>query len=216
MSNIENAVEKLLKIACDLEKEAEENTYFVCLDCNHTATLADINKKRKTAAKELNIKAPKVTVNDVVKCFACNGKMMYLPTEDSEKYYIEASEDDDKKVKIENEDESEIKENKDKENFDDIEKEQEKEEKQEEEEQKQEQEQEQEQENKTLDKGVVEEIVTDEKKDTEDKKKEKDLVKIPKKEPPKFEKMPEKDACIKEQDFMGEDFWNAVKKYDIF
>ena len=41
------AAEKLYKLADELEKSAFENTYFVCNRCNHTASLADINAKRK-------------------------------------------------------------------------------------------------------------------------------------------------------------------------
>ncbi len=74
-----------------LWKEAADNTYFVCDGCNHTSSLADINTKRVTAGKALNVKRiASVSVNDKVICPACGDKMAYVPTDMSEKYYVEA------------------------------------------------------------------------------------------------------------------------------
>jgi hypothetical protein len=90
------AAERLLKIADDLEKEAAENTFFVCDGCNHTSSLADINAKRKTAAEQHKVKrVANVSVNDSVTCLACGGKMSYVPTDMSDKYYVEAEDDED-------------------------------------------------------------------------------------------------------------------------
>jgi len=94
-SGIKLAAEKLMKIANELEKEASVNTYFVCDRCNHTASLSEINSRRKVAAEKSKIEhIAAITVNDIITCVACGGKMAYVPTEDSEKYYIEAEEDD--------------------------------------------------------------------------------------------------------------------------
>jgi hypothetical protein len=94
-SGIKLAAEKLMKIASELEKEASVNTYFVCDRCNHTASLSEINSRRKVAAEESTIEhVAAITVNDIITCVACGGKMAYVPTEDSEKYYVEAEEDD--------------------------------------------------------------------------------------------------------------------------
>lgn len=95
-SNMKLAAERLLKIADDLEKEAADNTFFVCDGCNHTSSLLDINKKRKIAGKNHSVKRiANVTVNDAVTCLACGGKMSYVPTDSSEKYYIEAEDTED-------------------------------------------------------------------------------------------------------------------------
>jgi C4-type Zn-finger protein len=109
--SMKQAAEELLKIADEIEKEASEVTSFVCDSCNHTATLASINEKRKMAADEAAREANKevvigeITVNDKVHCPACEGTMSYHPTEASEQYYIdekaagddEDDDDDDKK-----------------------------------------------------------------------------------------------------------------------
>lgn len=94
-SNMKLAAEKLFKIADALEKEAADNTYFVCDGCNHTSSLADINAKRVTAGMALNVKRiASVSVNDKVLCPACGDKMAYVPTDMSEKYYVEAESED--------------------------------------------------------------------------------------------------------------------------
>jgi hypothetical protein len=89
--SLKNAAEELLKIADDIEKEAEEVTLFVCAGCNHTATLGAINQKRKEAAEgsEDNVTVQDVTVNDTVKCPACEGDMAYKATKASDPYYFD-------------------------------------------------------------------------------------------------------------------------------
>jgi hypothetical protein len=85
------AAQRLFKIADDLEKEAAENTFFVCDGCNHTASLRDINAKRKVAGENHKVKrVANVSVNDAVTCLACGGKMSYVPTDSSDKYYVES------------------------------------------------------------------------------------------------------------------------------
>jgi hypothetical protein len=94
--NIKIAAERLIKIANELEREAADNTFFVCDGCNHTASLADINKKRKVASAAHNVKrTANVSVNDSVTCLACGGKMSYVPTDVSQKYYVEAEDTED-------------------------------------------------------------------------------------------------------------------------
>lgn len=89
------AAERLFKIAEDLEREAADNTFFVCEGCNHTSSLADINSKRKVAGETNKVKRIAcVGVNDKVSCPACGDKMSYVPTEMSEKYYVEADNED--------------------------------------------------------------------------------------------------------------------------
>ena len=89
--SLKNAAEELLKIADDIEKEAEEVTHFVCAGCNHTATLAAINQKRKKAAEgsEDNVIVKDIAVNDTVNCPACDGVMAYKATEASDPYYFD-------------------------------------------------------------------------------------------------------------------------------
>lgn len=102
--SLKNAAEELLKIADDIEKEAEGVTQFVCSSCNHTATLASINQKRKEAAENAkeDVTVADITVNDTLQCPACDGVMEYSPTEASEAYYFspekEASEEGEEKV----------------------------------------------------------------------------------------------------------------------
>lgn len=88
---LKEASEELLKIADDIEKEANEVTEFVCAGCNHTATLAKINAKRVELAKEAgeNVVVSPITVNDKVACPACGETMSYKATEASEKYYFD-------------------------------------------------------------------------------------------------------------------------------
>ena len=99
--SVKQAAEELLKIADDIEKDAAEVTEFVCDSCNHTAVLATINQKRLGAAtdQEENITVAEVTVNDKIKCPACDGIMSYHSTEASEAYYFnpekKAGDDDD-------------------------------------------------------------------------------------------------------------------------
>ena len=89
--SMKEAAEELLKIADEIEEQADNVTHLVCDKCNHTATLAKINEKRKTAASESgeNVTVTNVTVNDQVACPACDdGVMSYTATEESEKFYI--------------------------------------------------------------------------------------------------------------------------------
>lgn len=103
--SMKQAAEELLKIADEIEKEASEITNFICDSCNHTATLASINDKRRKAADEAAKEASNkivisdISVNDRVHCPACEGTMSYHPTEASEQYYI-----DEKAAGDENED----------------------------------------------------------------------------------------------------------------
>jgi ubiquitin len=90
--SLKQAAEELLKIADEIEVQADSVTKFVCDKCNHTATLAKINEKRKTAATEAgeNVIVSPVTVNDQVSCPACDdGVMAYVASEESEKFYVE-------------------------------------------------------------------------------------------------------------------------------
>lgn len=90
------AAQKLLEIADAIDKEAAESSYFVCASCNHTASLASINERRvKAAAAEGISDVESVTVNDVIGCPACQGDMKYVPTDMSERFYVEATESDD-------------------------------------------------------------------------------------------------------------------------
>ena len=114
--SLKKAAEELFKIADDIEAQAEEVTNFVCASCNHTATLATINARRKEAAEgeEGEITVARVTVNDSVSCPACGGEMTYNPTEASEQYYVnpeaKTAEDDDEEGKEKKEEEEEEKE----------------------------------------------------------------------------------------------------------
>lgn len=89
--SMKQAAEELLKIADEIEKDAAEVTEFVCDKCNHTATLASINKKRIEAAEGLenDVTVAEITVNDKISCPACEGTMSYHPTEASEVYYFD-------------------------------------------------------------------------------------------------------------------------------
>lgn len=91
---LKQAAARILEISSKLEKRASEQTFFVCDSCNHTASLASINKMRKQAADAYGIKdVEDVTVNDSLECKACGGEMSYVPTEESRKYYVEAAEE---------------------------------------------------------------------------------------------------------------------------
>jgi len=88
------AAQKLLQIADAIDKEASENSFFVCHACNHTASLATINGRRSKTASEQGVKdVEAVDVNDTIACPACGGDMRYVPTEMSEKYYVEAADE---------------------------------------------------------------------------------------------------------------------------
>jgi len=108
--SLKQAAEELLKIADEIEKEAEEVTQFVCNACNHTASLASINQKRKEAAGSAgkNIVVGNITVNDSLQCPACDGEMAYTANEASEPYYFDpekaAKKDQDEDAEEDNED----------------------------------------------------------------------------------------------------------------
>ena len=97
--DVKKAADELIKIADDIEKDAADVTKFVCSACNHTTTLSGINAKRQEAAKTAgdNITVADITVNDKVKCPACDGVMSYVETEASAPYYY----DPDKAAKAE-------------------------------------------------------------------------------------------------------------------
>lgn len=85
------AAQKLIDIANAVDKQAAEESFFVCHSCNHTASIASINGKRAKVASENGIQdIEAVTVNDVIACPACDGDMRYIPTDMSERYYVEA------------------------------------------------------------------------------------------------------------------------------
>jgi hypothetical protein len=88
---LKEAAAALIKVADQIDAEAMTVTEFVCKGCNHTATLASINSKRKTAAKEAgeNVSVADITVNDQIHCPACNDIMAYRPTEASEQFYFD-------------------------------------------------------------------------------------------------------------------------------
>jgi len=92
--SMKQAAEELLKIADELEAQADKVTNFVCDKCNHTATLASINAKRKEAAEgtKENYTVNKVSVNDRVSCPACDGIMSYVANEDSKAFYVDEKE----------------------------------------------------------------------------------------------------------------------------
>lgn len=89
--SLKKAAEELLKVADELEVEANSVTEFVCDKCNHTATLAEINDRRREAAEKVegNVEVEAVTVNDTISCPACDGVMSYRPNETSARFYFE-------------------------------------------------------------------------------------------------------------------------------
>jgi hypothetical protein len=91
--DLKEHAQKLMKLAESIEKEAYDNTFFICSHCNHTASLAEINDRRvKFAAQEdPEITVKPVSINDTVVCPVpgCEGKMAYIATDASEKYYTE-------------------------------------------------------------------------------------------------------------------------------
>lgn len=93
--DLKETAKKLMKLADTIEKEAADISYFVCDSCNHTASLSEINGRRKKLATEedSNMIVEKVTINDTISCPACEGKMAYVATDSSEKYYVEAEDE---------------------------------------------------------------------------------------------------------------------------
>ena len=120
---LKDAAEKLLKVADQLEQEANEVTKFVCEGCNHTATLASINEKRAESAKVAgeNVVVSDVTVNDKIHCPACDDVMAYSQTEESKQFYFDPDkvaaeeEEEEKKEKKEKKEEKEPEEKEEKE-----------------------------------------------------------------------------------------------------
>jgi type IV secretory pathway VirB10-like protein len=96
------AAQKLLDIAGAIDKQASEESFFVCHACNHTASLATINNKRVKVASESGVQdVDAVTVNDVIACPACGGDMRYIPTDSSEKYYVESADEPAEEIPLE-------------------------------------------------------------------------------------------------------------------
>jgi hypothetical protein len=94
--NLKQASDELLKVAAQLDKEASEKTIFVCNTCGHTASLASVNACRVKMASSNKIEKVKaVTVEDKISCGAvdCSGVMSYTPTQESERYYVEAADE---------------------------------------------------------------------------------------------------------------------------
>ena len=89
--SLKKAATDLLKLADDIEAQANEVTQFVCDKCNHTASLAKINGTRKTMAKEAgeNVTVSEITVEDTIACPACEGVMAYKETEESKGFYFD-------------------------------------------------------------------------------------------------------------------------------
>lgn len=98
-SMIKKASEELLRIADEIEKEASEKIFFACDSCEHNVNLATINAKRKEASEAASDESKKVmvasiSVDDSLACPECDGVMRYAATEESEKYIVEAAEED--------------------------------------------------------------------------------------------------------------------------
>jgi len=88
------AAQKLMDMADAIDRQAAEESFFVCRACNHTASLASINDKRVKVASEQGVQdVEAVTVNDTITCPACGDGMSYVPTEFSERYYVEATDE---------------------------------------------------------------------------------------------------------------------------
>lgn len=93
--DLKKTAKRLLNLAERIKKEASDNSYFICENCNHTATLTDINERRVklASAEDPEMEVKEVTVNDKISCPACEGTMSYVTSGSSEKYYIEAEEE---------------------------------------------------------------------------------------------------------------------------
>jgi len=91
--NLKVAADNLLALADRLDKEASEKTLFICGACGHEASLASINAFRGKLASEQGIGiVTKVSVNDKLACGeeGCRGVMAYSPTAESERFYVDA------------------------------------------------------------------------------------------------------------------------------
>lgn len=92
--NAKEAAQKLFDLADVIEKQAAQKTFFVCASCNHTANLESINSTRAKFASEHSIETvSSISIEDTISCRACGGDMKYAATEESEKFFVEASED---------------------------------------------------------------------------------------------------------------------------
>lgn len=98
MSRLVTAATQLLKLADELEAQAEAKTAFVCAGCGHVNTLGGINSAiRKYASEQtepFDIQNNLVTVDDSCKCPSCGGAMKYMPTAESEKFYVVMADED--------------------------------------------------------------------------------------------------------------------------
>lgn len=236
-SNLKIAAQKLIDLADRIDKEASDNSYFVCDDCFHTTSLSNINSVRKEASMKHNVKKVAcITINDKVACSECGGAMEYVATEDSEKYYIDEPSDESDDDSSEDKEELGIEDPSDEPTEDssvedtpevveesvseevtpeepiedyDLEEDPEKPSEFEEEEYEEPVQEEQDAPIYEPVGGGLEEGLGEDSEVEEDKpkKKPKTEVKIPKKQPPMFEKMP-KNA--------GDQFWAAVRKYSSF
>lgn len=97
--DLQETAKKLIKMADQIEKDASDKSIFICSECNHTASLTDINDRRtKLAGDQYEVKP--VTINDKVFCPVpeCKGTMSYIATDESQNFYVEdkdaAKEDD--------------------------------------------------------------------------------------------------------------------------
>jgi hypothetical protein len=90
--NAREAAQKLFDLADVIEKQAAQKTFFVCASCNHTANLESINSTRTKYASDNGIDdVTSISVGDTIACSACSGDMKYASTEESEKFFVEAS-----------------------------------------------------------------------------------------------------------------------------
>jgi hypothetical protein len=107
--DLKDTAKRLLKLADQIEREASDNSYFVCDNCNHTASLSEINDRRIKLASEEDpdLEVQAVTVNDRVKCAACEGIMVYVPSDDSERYYVTAEDEVEEETEEETEEKTE-------------------------------------------------------------------------------------------------------------
>jgi hypothetical protein len=98
MSRLVTAATQLLKLADELEAQAEAKTAFVCAGCGHVNTLGGINAAiRKYASEQtepFDLQKNLVTVDDSCKCPSCGGAMKYMPTAESEKFYVVMADED--------------------------------------------------------------------------------------------------------------------------
>jgi hypothetical protein len=94
--DLKATAKKLIKMAEQIEQDASDKSIFICSECNHTASLTEINQRRtKLAAQEdPDMEVNAVTINDKVSCPVpeCVGTMKYFATDASEQFYVEDKE----------------------------------------------------------------------------------------------------------------------------